>query len=219
VYVDDLVITGGDVVEIKHFKQDMKSTFQMSDLGLLSYYLGLEVKPGNDGIAISQGAFARKIVEKAGLKNCNPSAMPMETRPGLSKSSTCSAIDSTAYRCIVGALRCLVNTRPDIEIVVGFISHFMEKPTTEHLLAVKRVPRYVAGTADYGCYYQRRKKSVGLTGYSDNDHAGDVDTHKSTMWVLFFLGDSLITWQSQKHKIVALSSYETEYIAAVVASY
>jgi hypothetical protein len=83
VYVDDLVITGGDVAMIKHFKREMKSTFQMSDLGLLSYYLGLEVKQGKGGIAISQGAFARKIVEEAGLKNCNPSATPMETRLGL----------------------------------------------------------------------------------------------------------------------------------------
>lgn len=200
VYVDDLVITSGDVAVIKHFKQEMKSTFQMSDLGLLSYYLGLEVKQCKGGIAISQGAFARKIVEEAGLKNCNPSATPMETRPGLSKSSTCPAVDSTAYRRIVGALRYLVNTRPDIAFAVGFVSRFMEKPTTKHLLAVKRVLRYVAGISDYGCYYQRRKKPAGLTGYSDSDHAGDVDTRKSTTGVVFFLGDSLITWQHRSKK-------------------
>jgi hypothetical protein len=111
-----------------------------------------------------------------------------------------------------------VNTRPDIAFAVGFVSRFMEKPTTEHLLAVKRVLRYIAGTSDYGCYYQRRKKPAGLTGYSDSDHAGDVDTRKSTTGVVFFLGDSLITWQSQKQKIVALSSCEAEYIAAAVAS-
>jgi len=80
----------------------------------------------------------------------------------------------------------------------------MENPTTEHLAVMKRVLRY-AGTLHFGCHY-KRKKDPQLVGCSDSDMAGDIDTRKSTSGILFFLGDNTITWQSQKQKIVALSS-------------
>jgi hypothetical protein len=118
----------------------------------------------------------------------------------------------------VGALRYLVNTRPDLSYAVGYVSRFIEKPTTEHLLAVKRVLRYIAGTVDYGCHYGKKKGADVLVGYSDSDLARDVDTRKSTTGVLFFLNDNLVTWQSQKQRVVALSSCEAEYIAATTAA-
>jgi hypothetical protein len=117
------------------------------------------------------------------------------------------------YRSVVGSLHYLVNTRPDLAYSVGFISRFMENPTTEHLAAMKRVLRYVAGTLHFGCHY-KKKRNPQLVGYTDSDLAGDIDTCKSTSGILFFLGDNIITWQSQKQKIVALSSCEAEYIAA-----
>jgi hypothetical protein len=94
----------------------------------------------------------------------------------------------------------------------------MEKPTTEHMAAVKRVLRYIAGTLDYGCYYTRKEKDAKLIGFSDSDHAGDIDTRRSTSGVLYFLGKNVITWQSQKQKVVALSSCEAEYIAETAAA-
>ncbi|KAK8450636.1 hypothetical protein SEVIR_6G063901v4 [Setaria viridis] len=141
----------------------------------------------------------------------------MESRLKLSKSSSAPAIDSTSYRSIVGSLRYLMNSRPDLAYSVGYLSRFMESPTAEHMVAIKRVLRYIAGTLHYGCYY-RREKEVQLTGFSDSDLAGDLDTRKSTTGVLFFLGSSLVTWQSQKQRVVALSSCEAEYIAATTAA-
>lgn len=218
VYVDDLVITGGNHSELDQFKKEMRETFQMSDLGLLRYYLGLEVSQTDEGITLSQGAYAKKILEAAGMVGCNPSQTPMEPRLKLSKLSTSPCVDATDYRKIVGSLRYLVNSRPDLAFSVGYVSRFMEKPTTEHLAAVKRVLRYVAGTINRGCSYRRKKGAVHLVGFSDSDLAGDVDTRKSTTGVFFFLGDNLITWQSQKQKVVALSSCEAEYIAATTAA-
>ena len=194
----------------------MKATFKMSDLGLLHYYLGLEVSQSEAGITICQSSYAAKILETARLTGCNPSATPMEPRLKLSKVSSAPSIDSTMYRSVVGSLRYLVNTRPDLAYSVGYISRFMENPTTEHLAAVKRVLRYVTGTLHYGCFY--KKKDAQLVGYSDNDLARDIDTRKSTTGVLFFLSDNAITWQSQKQKIVALSSCEAEYIAATTGA-
>ncbi|XP_066370990.1 secreted RxLR effector protein 161-like [Miscanthus floridulus] len=141
----------------------------------------------------------------------------MEAWLKLSKLSTTPAIDPTSYRSIVGSLRYMVNSRPDVAYSVGYISRFMEKPTTEHFAAMKRVLRYVAGSLHFGCHY-KRKEEAQLTGYSDSDLAGDINTRKSTTNVLFFLGSNVITWQSQKQRVVALSSCEAEYIATATAA-
>jgi hypothetical protein len=219
VYVDDLIIAGGNQVDIDTFKQEMHSTFKMSDLGRLHYYLGLEVSQSEEGITLCQNAYAAKILETAGMTGCKSTCTPMEPRLKLSKLSTAPAVDPTHYRSIVGSLRYLVNTRPDLAYSVSYVSRFMESPTTEHLGAVKRILRYISGTLSYGCQYQRKKKEEArLLGYSDSDQAGDIDTRKSTTGVLFFLGNNPITWQSQKQKVVALSSCEAEYIAATTAA-
>lgn len=139
VCVDDLVITGGCFGDIDEFKSQMKAAFQMSDLGLLHYYLGLEVNQTTDGITLGQSGYAAKILQNAGLAGCNPNFIPMEPHLKLSKQSTVPAVNATAYRSIIGSLRYLVNTRPDLAYSVGYVSRFMENPTTEHLAAMKRV--------------------------------------------------------------------------------
>jgi hypothetical protein len=217
VYVDDLVIRGADHTELRQFKKEMQNTFQMADLGLLNYYLGLEVSHKDNGVIVSQKRHALKILAAVGMEGCNPRHYPMENRLNLSRSSTAPLVGSTEYRRMVGALRYLVNTRPDLAYVVGYISRFMEMPTNAHLMTVERVLKYIAGTNNLGCHFVRKGKTCELVGYSDSNIAGDVDTRQSTTRVLFFLGDCLISWQSQKHRMVVLSSCETEYVMATTA--
>ena len=219
VYVDDLVISGPNVSDINQFKLEMKQKLSMSDLGLLSYYLGIEVKQGEDGILLSQYAYARKILESAGMWNCNPCATPMEARLKLYKRVEDDVVNPTAYRSIIGSLKYLVNTRPDLAYSVGVVSRFMEAPSQAHWGAVKQILRYVKGTTDFGCRYERGAAlKPFLLGYSDSDYAGDVMDRKSTTGVVYFLGNNLITWGSQKQKIVTLSSCEAEYVAAAAAA-
>jgi hypothetical protein len=111
VYVDDLMITGTNSEDIKKFKTEMAKVFNMSDLGLLHYYHGIEVQQGKRGITLSQSAYALKILEKSGLRECNPSQAPMESRLKLSKQSSELTMDQTLYRSLVGSLRYHVNTR------------------------------------------------------------------------------------------------------------
>jgi hypothetical protein len=139
------------------------------------------------GITVYQSAYVAKILEGTRLIGCNPSHTPMESRLKLSKSSSAPIVDAAKYRSIVGSLQYLVNSRPNLANSVGYISRFMENLTTEHMVAVKRVLRYIAGTLHFGCYYQRKKEAQLIL-------AGDIDTRKSTTGVLFFLGSSIITW-------------------------
>lgn len=220
IYVDDLIITGGDSGELQRFKEDMKRKFHMSDLGALSYYLGIQVIQGPAGITISQEHYAQKLLERASMLDCKPSSTPMEPRLKLLRDCTAMPVDATAYRSIVGSLRYLLHTRPDLSFSVGYVSRFMETPTAEHQAAVKRILRYVAGTVALGIHYKRgdRRKPPLLHGYSDSDLAGDVNDRKSTGGVIYFLGDGPVSWQSCKQKVVALSSCEAEYIAAATAT-
>jgi hypothetical protein len=107
VYVDDLIITGGDAVTVAKFKVQMKNIFKMSDLGLLSYYLGLEVSQGKQGITLRQSGYASKVLEKAGLAGCNASAMLMEPKLKLLKDDTTPSVDATEYCSLIDSLRYL----------------------------------------------------------------------------------------------------------------
>jgi hypothetical protein len=190
----------------------------MSDLGLLSYYLGIEVIQSDGKITVCQRSYAEKIIEAAGLSDCNSSRTPMECRLKLKKDDDAAEADKTQYRSVIGSLRYLVNTRPDLAYAVGIASRFMENPSTTHWGLVKQILRYVQGTLTHGCCYKRGTGTPVLVGFSDSDHAGDHDDRKSTSGVVFFLGNNIITWSSRKQNAVALSSCEAEYIAAGAAA-
>lgn len=165
--------------------------------------------------SLCQSSYALNILEKSGMTECNPCQVPMEPRLKLWKSDQAKKVDATHYRSIVGSLRYLVNTRPDLAYAVGIVSRYMESPSVHHMAAVKQVLRYVKGSVNLGCHYGRKEEvQPRLIGYSDSDHAGDVNDRKSTSGVVFFLGSNLVTWVSQKQKVVAVSSCEAEYIAA-----
>ncbi|XP_062227310.1 uncharacterized mitochondrial protein AtMg00810-like [Phragmites australis] len=219
VYVDDLIIIGSSVGAIDYFKLQMKRVFNMCDLCLLAYYLGMEVKQEARGISLCQSSYAGKHFELVVLADCNSCMTLMESKVTLTKKEDAAAVDATKYWSIVGSLRYLVNTRVAIAFAVGLVSRFMEPPTVLHMAAVKHMLRYVRGTLGFVCCYRHLEETeVKLVGYSDNDFASDADDRRSTSGEVFFLGRSLITWASQKQKITALSSCEAEYISVAIAA-
>ena len=157
VYIDDLVIISASSEDINKFKREMADAFKMSDLGLLCYYLGIEVRQTAGSITISQGAYAAKIMERSGMVGCNPCQVPMATHLKLSKRSEEPPVDATSYRSIVGSLRYLVNTRPDLAFSVGYVSRFLEEPRKDHLAAVKQILRYVREARSGGSDMKKRR--------------------------------------------------------------
>lgn len=101
---------------------------------------------------------------------------------------------------------------------MGIVSRYIERPTKLHLEAVKRILRYVKRTTHFGMVHSEDRKNNVLNGYLDSDLAGQLDDRRSTSGMVFYLNDSVITWVSQKQRCVALSSCETEFMAAAAAA-
>jgi len=185
----------------------------MTDLGLMKYFLGIEVKQSEDGIFISQERYALEILKKFKMVDCNPVSTPMELGTKLSKFDNGERADPGRYRSLIGSLRYLTSTRPDLMLSVGIASRFMDDPSYTHWKALKRILRYIRGTLSLGLLYTRTD-DYRLVGYSDSNWCGDIDDRKSTSGYVFLLGNTAFTWLSKKQPIVTLSTCEAEYVAA-----
>lgn len=138
-YVDDLIFTGNDESMFARFKDSMRKEFDMSDLGKMKYFLGVEVMQSSKGIFISQKKYAKEVLERFGMERCNPMQNPIVPGSRLVKDEGGTSVDATTYKQMVGSLMYLTATRPDLAYVVSLISRFMERPTELHQQAVKRI--------------------------------------------------------------------------------
>lgn len=211
-YVDDMIITGDVFFGIDDLKQSLCHTFEMKDLGHLSYFLGLEVNSTKDGYHLSQAKYASDIISKAGLTDSKIASTPLEYNTHLSPSEGKLLEDPARYRQLVGSLIYLTATRPDISYAVHLVSQFMAAPCSTHFAAVLRILRYVKGTLFHGLHFSIHS-SLELQCYSDSDWAGDPTDRRSTTGYCCFLGTSLISWRSKKQTFPARSSTEAEYRA------
>ncbi|KAD4983048.1 hypothetical protein E3N88_19719 [Mikania micrantha] len=216
-YVDDIVCTSSSQEMIKEFKASMKLEFEMSDLGMLKFFLGLEVTQKNEGIFVCQSQYARKLLNKFGMARAKAEVTPMNAGEKLQADDESGMVDDSNYRSVVGGLIYLTHTRPDLAFSVSMVSIFMQRPTKNHQGDVRRILRYVAGTCELGLWYDRQS-SLELIGYTDSDWAGCADDRKSISANVFMLGRCAISWSSRKQSTVALSSTEAEYIAATAAA-
>lgn len=210
IYVDDLFVTGTSIKIIKQFKEDMSKRFEMSDLGKLTYYLGIEVIEGADGIKIKQESYSQGILADNKMDSCNMAHVPMEENLKLSKAEDEPEIDATEYKRVIGCLRYLLHTRPDPSFAVGVLSRYMQSPRVSHGQAIKHILRYVRGTTDFGIFFPRNG-SRKISGYSDSSFNIDVDDGRSTSGHVFYFSESLITWNNrllhQRHVKLNYGSY------------
>jgi hypothetical protein len=215
-YVDDLFLTREENLIIE-CKKRFSSEFEIKDLGLMHYLLGLEVWKSPERIFLNQGKYTVKILKRFDMLECKPMNTPMEAKLKLLVDTSSELIDATLYRQIIGSLMYLMNTRPEICFAMNTLSQFLVEPRRVHLVAAKHVMRYLKGTIDYGLSYDGDHDFT-LSGYTDVDWAGSVSDRKSTSGGCFSLGSTMISWQSRKQSSIAMIIVEEEYIVACFAS-
>ena len=215
-YVDDVIFTSNDIYLIENFKSVIKDEFEMTDMGFLRYFLGIEVDQNDKGIFISQSRYVNQVLGRFKMQECKAAITPTVMGLKLSREDNSKDFNPSLYKSIVDSLMYLTATKPDIMHVVSLISRFMDTPKEAHWQATKRILRYVKGTKMFGILYHTSEHSD-LVGYTDSDWAGSVDDRKSTSGYIFHMGSGAISWASKKQSIVALSTAEAEYAAACQA--
>ncbi|GJW39608.1 putative ribonuclease H-like domain-containing protein [Tanacetum coccineum] len=213
VYVDDIIFGSIKKAWCDEFETLMKGEFEMSAMGELTFFLGLQVHQRPDGIFISQAKYVQEILKKFDLESVRTATTPYEAPKPKSKNEPDSPVNVHLYRSMIGSLMYLTASRPDIMFAVSACSRNQVTPTTSNLEAVKKIFKYLKGQPKLGLWYPRESPFV-LEAYSDSDYAGANKDRKSTTGGCQFLGRRLISWQCKKQTIVATSSTEAEYVAA-----
>ncbi|GJZ82990.1 putative ribonuclease H-like domain-containing protein, partial [Tanacetum coccineum] len=213
VYVDDIIFGSTKKAWCDEFEALMKGEFEMSAMGELIFFLGLQVQQRPDGIFIGQDKYVQEILKKFDLESVRTATTPYEAPKPKSKNEPDNPVNVHLYRSMIGSLMYLTASRPDIMFAVSACSRNQVTPTTSNLEAVKKIFKYLKGQPKLGLWYPRESPFV-LEAYSDSDYAGANKDRKSTTGGCQFLGRRLISWQCKKQTIVATSSTEAEYVVA-----
>ncbi|KAJ6047020.1 uncharacterized protein N7446_011854 [Penicillium canescens] len=221
VYVDDLLIVGPSIAEIKKIKRSLRNRFQMTDLGPCSYYLGISIQRDrqNRKLSLSQEAYIDKVAHQFDIGNCAPIGTPIETSPLPENSPdyTCPPDQRTSYQRMVGSLMyIMLGTRGDIAYAVSVASRSLANPGPQHIKLAQRILRYLKGTKSLRLAYKGQPQK--LKGFTDADWGGCRDTRRSTAGYLFNIGSGAISWQSKRQGVVALSTCEAEFLGQTQAT-
>nr|GEU60862.1 hypothetical protein [Tanacetum cinerariifolium] len=213
VYVNDIIFGSSNPQLCREFKAYMHEKFQVSAMGELNFFLGLQVLQKEDDIFLSQDKYVGDILKKFGYSDVRSSNTHMDKENPWGKDGAGKDVDLYLYRSIIGSLMYLTTSRPDIMFVGCACARHQVTPKECQLHAVKRIFRYLKGHPKLGLWYAK-DSPFDLVAYSDSDYGGATQDLKSTTGGCQFLGRRLISWQCKKHTIVATSTTKAEYVAA-----
>ncbi|KAK6115589.1 hypothetical protein DH2020_007858 [Rehmannia glutinosa] len=211
-YVDDIIFGATNESLCKKFSKLIQGEFEMSMMGEINFFLGLQIKQCQEGIYISQSKYTKDLLKKFGIEEGRTVSTPMATNVKIDKDEKGKSVDESKYRGMIGSLLYLTASRSDILHVVCLCARFQSNPKESHMSVVKRIFPYLKGTIQYGLFYPKNE-NFSLKGYNDSDYAGNIDDRKSTFGSCQFLGVCLVSWFSKKQNCVSLSTAETEYIS------
>ncbi|GKE42080.1 putative ribonuclease H-like domain-containing protein [Tanacetum coccineum] len=213
VYVDDIIFGSTNKAWSEEFEVLMEGEFEMSAMGEMTFFLGLQVRQLPDGIFISQDKYVKDMLTKFDMESVRTATTPYAAAKTKLKDETDPPVNVHLYRSMFGSLMYLTASRSDIMFAVSACSRYQVTPLTSHLNAVKKIFKYLKGQPKFGLWYHK-DSPFQLEAYSDSDYAGSHGDRKSTTGGCQFLGRRLISWQCKKQTIVATSSTEAEYVAA-----
>ena len=190
-YVDDLMLTGDDQL-IMSCKEDLAREFEMKDMGLMHYFLGMEVWQKDGELFVSQGKYANEILRRFHMEKCKPMQTPLAGNWRKEVATSREVVGATMYKNLVGSLMYLMNTCPDLCYALNHLSQVMVQHTNMYWKAEKHVLRYLRGTSQYGLWY-RQTKGVKLQGFTDADWVGSPSDQKSTLGGIFNLGSAVVS--------------------------
>lgn len=219
VYVDDMIFAFKDAVWAADFKTALGARFDIKDLGVCAWALGMAVERDWDNatLKVHQAKYIDDMVHKFNLADAYAVSTPAEVGADVPGSNKPLAAEMP-YQALVGSLLyAMVATRPDIAEAVSKLCRVMAKPEERHWQAAKRVLRYLKGTKTLGLTFSGGKADGLLHGYCDADWAGDVVSRRSTTGFVFMLCGAAVSWKSQLQATVALSTAEAEYMALCAA--
>nr|GEU90703.1 uncharacterized mitochondrial protein AtMg00810-like [Tanacetum cinerariifolium] len=212
IYVDDIIFGLTNPKYCTKFLDLMVKCFEMSMMGEMKFFLGVQVNQFLNRIFINQSKYILDILKRFRMENCDTVPTPMVEQAKLKLDLVGKPVDHTDYRSMIGSLMYVTLSRPYIMFVTCMCARYQANPNEHHVSTVKRIFRYLKGTINLGIWYS--KDSVfDLTAYSDADHAGCHLDRKSTSDIVQFLGDKLVCWSSKKQNCVSISTAESEYIA------
>ncbi|GJY12576.1 putative ribonuclease H-like domain-containing protein [Tanacetum coccineum] len=212
VYVDDIIFGSTKKELCIKFEKLMHEKFQMSSMGELTFFLGLQVQQKKDGIFISQDKYVGEILKKFGFIEVKATSTPMETQKPLLKNEDGEEVDVRMYRSMISSLMYLTSSRPNIMFTVCACARYQVNPKVLHLHAMKNIFRYLKGQPKLGLWYPK-DSPFDLVAYPDSDYARASLDRKSTTRGCQFLGCRLISWQWKKQTVVANSIIEAKYVA------
>ncbi|KAK6115602.1 hypothetical protein DH2020_007871 [Rehmannia glutinosa] len=195
------------------FSNLMQGKFEMSMMGELTFFLGLQVKQLKDGTFTSQTKYTRDLMKKFGMEEKSSVKSPMNTSVKMDMDADGKAVDQTRYRALIGSFLYLTPSRLDITFVVGVCERFQSTPKESHMTAAKRILRYLKGCQEVGLWYPK-EGGFKLIGYSDSDYAGCRVDRKSTSGTCQMLGNIWVSLFSKKQNSLATPTAEAEYIVA-----
>nr|GFA96942.1 hypothetical protein [Tanacetum cinerariifolium] len=175
----------------------MVKRFEMSMMGEMKFFLGLQVNQFSNEIFINQSKYILDILKRFSMENYDTVPTPMVEQAKLKLDLVEKPVDHTDYRSMIGSLMYVTSSRPDIMFATYMCARYQANRDEHHVLAVKRIFRYLKGTINLGIWYPK-DSGFDLTTYSDVDHAGCHLDRKSTSGKVQFLGDKLVCWSSKK---------------------
>ncbi|KAJ9551929.1 LOW QUALITY PROTEIN: hypothetical protein OSB04_015974 [Centaurea solstitialis] len=213
IYVDDIIFGSTNSDMCTWFSDLMTTRFEMSMLRELLFFLGLQVLQKPDGILINQSKYTGDLLKRFHMDKSSVAKTPMASGTLIGVDPKGKPVDQKTYRAIIGSLLYLTASRPDIMFATCLCARFQANPKESHMLAVKRILRYLKGTPNHGLWYPKESRFE-LVAFSDVDHGGCQLDRKSTSGHVQFLGDKLVNWGSKKQHCVSTSTAEAEYVAA-----